>query len=96
MIPEADRKARVAGHQAGVSLPSPVFAARFLKQFLGVANIQVILVMHAHFWLLLDLLQLFSHALTDHRAPHGIRPVSILPADMAHSVECSRRRRFIS
>src|ERR1700678_87885 len=43
--------------------------------------------MHAHPELLLDLLQLLSHALADRHAPHGIRPVPILPADMREAKE---------
>jgi hypothetical protein len=37
--------------------------------------------------LLLDLLQLLSHALADRHAPHGIRPAPILPADMREAKE---------
>ena len=43
--------------------------------------------MHAHPELLLDLLQLLSHALADRHTPHGIRPVPILPADMREAKE---------
>src|ERR1700691_5312897 len=43
--------------------------------------------MHAHLELLLDLLQLLSHALADRHAPHGIRPVPVLPADMREAKE---------
>ena len=43
--------------------------------------------MHAHPKLLLDLLQFLSHALTDRHAPHGIRPVPVLPADMREAKE---------
>jgi hypothetical protein len=37
--------------------------------------------------LLLDLLQLLSHALADRHAPHSISPVPILPADMREAKE---------
>jgi len=43
--------------------------------------------MHAHPELLLDLLQLLSHALADRHAPHGIGPVPVLPADMREAKE---------
>src|SRR6202789_2226642 len=43
--------------------------------------------MHAHLELLLDLLQLLSHALADRHAPHCIRPVPVLPADMREAKE---------
>src|SRR5271170_6836477 len=43
--------------------------------------------MHAHPELLLDFLQLLSHALADRHAPHSIRPVPILPADMREAKE---------
>ena len=43
--------------------------------------------MHAHPELLLDLLQLLSHALADRHAPHSIRPVPVLPADMREAKE---------
>jgi hypothetical protein len=42
---------------------------------------------HAHSQLLLDFLQLLSHALADRHAPHSIRPVPILPADMREAKE---------
>src|SRR5665213_2293919 len=43
--------------------------------------------MHAHLELLLDLLQLLSHTLADRHAPHGIRRVPVLPADMREAKE---------
>src|SRR6516225_280063 len=43
--------------------------------------------MHAHSQLLLDFLQLRSHALADRHAPHSKRPVPVLPADMREAKE---------
>ena len=43
--------------------------------------------MHAHSELLLDFLQLLSHALADRHASHSIRPVPILPADVREAKE---------
>src|SRR5450756_1450990 len=43
--------------------------------------------MHAHPELLLDLLQLLSHALADRHTPHGIRPIPVLPADVREAKE---------
>jgi hypothetical protein len=43
--------------------------------------------MHALAQLLLNFLQLLSHSLADRHAPHSIRPVPILPANMREAKE---------
>jgi hypothetical protein len=53
--------------------------------------------MHPHLQLLFDFPQLLAHAFANRHAPHSIRPVSVLPADVreAKEVEGLRQARLL-